>query len=114
MAFTLSGWQCRAARTLLRWQQSELAERAGLETEAVADFEASQLFRPLASAALLKTLTRNGITWPDHRPHLDGHPFNPRTDNGIPTGDSDCAPEDWGFRHDPLPNPHAIAPDAFR
>ena len=35
----VSAQQCRAARAVLRWSQTELARRAGLARKTIADFE---------------------------------------------------------------------------
>ena len=55
--------QCRAARALLAWSQRELAEKAGVATSTVADFERGYRTPADASAsAIVKALMEAGIT----------------------------------------------------
>lgn len=67
LAYTVAtGAQCRAARALLNWSQSRLAEEAHVARKTVADFEAET--RPLRERTrrdISETLERNGIefTW---------------------------------------------------
>jgi transcriptional regulator with XRE-family HTH domain len=42
----MSPAQCRAARGLLNWSQSDLGERSGVSQRAIADFERGATTRP--------------------------------------------------------------------
>lgn len=65
---TASPAQCRAARAMLHWTQTVLAERAGVARKTVADFEIGT--RPLYRRTrrdIMATLEKAGIefTWAD-------------------------------------------------
>ena len=58
--------QCRAARALINWSQSQLAERAGVARATLADFETGKR-RPIANNlnALKKNLELGGVVFLD-------------------------------------------------
>ena len=58
--------QCRAARALINWSQSQLAERAGVARATLADFETGKR-RPIANNlnALQKNLELGGVVFLD-------------------------------------------------
>ncbi len=54
--------QCRAARALLSWSQAELAERAGVAKQTLADFErGARSPYPRTLADIKKVLEAEGI-----------------------------------------------------
>ncbi len=56
--------QCRAARGLLGWKQSELARRAGIALKTLVDFERGQRDTHQSNLAKVEgTLTRAGIVF---------------------------------------------------
>ena len=58
--------QCRAARALINWSQSQLAEKAGVARATLADFETGKR-RPIANNlnALKKNLELGGVVFLD-------------------------------------------------
>lgn len=62
----VQNWQLKAARSILNWTQSDLAERAGLSLSAVADIEADR-GKPLARTLkkLAETFEQEGIKFTD-------------------------------------------------
>jgi transcriptional regulator with XRE-family HTH domain len=108
-----SAEQIQAARELLRWQQIELADRAGID---IAKLEAGEIeARTLRLLAV--TLLDHGIDFAtDGRPMLDGRFYNSRTEEGIPTVLTERTPpqEKCSFRYPPLPHPnekYRLGPD---
>ena len=58
--------QCRAARTLLGWSQSHLAEAANLSIKAVQDFERKKrATQPMTVGLLRRALEHAGIEFTD-------------------------------------------------
>lgn len=67
--------QCRAARGLLAWSQSDLAERSGVSRATVADFETGKR-QPIANnlAAIRSALESAGIIFLSDGQSIDGGP----------------------------------------
>lgn len=61
---TLVAEQCRAARALISWSRTELAERAGVAASTLADFEAGKR-EPYARtlADIRRTLEEAGVSF---------------------------------------------------
>jgi hypothetical protein len=57
----MSPAQCRAARGLLNWSQSELGEHASIGLKVIADFERGATRRPRALNALVAAMEAAGI-----------------------------------------------------
>ncbi|WP_247991544.1 helix-turn-helix transcriptional regulator [Bradyrhizobium sp. 186] len=65
--------QCRAARGLLAWSQTDLANRSGLSRATVAEFEIGNR-RPIANnlAAIRAALESAGVIFLDDGQTIDG------------------------------------------
>jgi transcriptional regulator with XRE-family HTH domain len=60
----MSAAQCRAARALLRWDQIELADRAGVARASIQDFETEKRTpRTATTDALQHTFEKAGIVF---------------------------------------------------
>jgi transcriptional regulator with XRE-family HTH domain len=57
----MSSEQCRAARALLDWPQSELASRTGVTRATIGVFERGQLIRPSTRHRLQQALEDAGV-----------------------------------------------------
>jgi hypothetical protein len=81
--------ECRSARALIRWQQIELAERAGVPLETVEIFEAGGDAEPGLAARLRRTFERQTLRFREpglaSGMTLDGMAHNSRTVEGLPT-----------------------------
>lgn len=62
-AFTLTPQQCKAARALLDWMQSDLSENSGVAKTTISKFESGTKITPNKTTlrALYETLTNAGI-----------------------------------------------------
>jgi transcriptional regulator with XRE-family HTH domain len=58
----ISGEQCRAARQLLNWKASDLAEASGVSLRAISDFETGHRdFRHINMQAVIEAFVEGGI-----------------------------------------------------
>lgn len=71
----LTDAQCRAARGLLAWSQTDLANRSGISRATVAEFEVGNR-RPIANnlAAIRAALETAGVIFLDDGQSVDGGP----------------------------------------
>ncbi len=67
MTQTITPEQCRAARALLGWSQSDLEKSSGVARKTLADFEGGKKTRPYGRTleAISKTLEEAGVVFVD-------------------------------------------------
>ena len=62
MKYNISAEQCRAARQLLNWKASDLADASGVSARAISDFESGQsVFRQDRMQAIVDAFESAGI-----------------------------------------------------
>lgn len=72
--------QCRAARALLNWSQSDLVERSGVTQKTITDFERGATTRPYRRTleAIVATFETAGIEFINRGVRLRASPKKPR------------------------------------
>jgi transcriptional regulator with XRE-family HTH domain len=76
----MSPAQCRAARALLNWSQSDLVEHSGITKKTIADFERGMTIRPHTKSfqAIIAAFEVGGIEFINRGVRMRASPKNAR------------------------------------